>query len=229
MQVGEDVDLDVEMVAPAVVPNKVNLFGVSNMSTKEITSFVKSNFANVGVDPEVKVEWIDDDSCNVVFADDSFVDHMLSLGTPIEGSIDNSMSISVPPSNEGEEPQMLSMRRSTEQDSKNPARSWRDSKYYKKRLEDKGINPETLAPVSRVILKPREGAKVPQSNKPSKVTLIPRHLVNKARSAMYGDEAFSRKKERVMKKHERDGSSMVVDEEELRRREERGKRFASHS
>lgn len=229
MQVGEDVDLDVEMVAPATVPCKLNLFGVSNMSTREITSFVKNTFSSVGFDPEVKVEWIDDESCNVVFTDDSFVDHILSLGTPMEGSIDHSISISVPPLNEGEESQMLSMRRSTENDSKNPARSWRDSKYYKKRLEDQGINPDTLAPVSRVILKPREGAKVSHSNKSSKVILIPRHQVNKARSAMYGDEAFSRKKERVMKKQDREGSSMVVDEEELRRRQERGKRFASHS
>lgn len=211
---GEDIDLDVEMSAPPTVPNKVNLYGVSNLSTKEISAFVKS-ILNDSI--HIKVEWIDDDSCNIVFPDDSFVESFLSLGQPIEAaSMDGSLSLAFQPVPEGEEPQMLSIRRANESDSKNPARSWRDSGYYKTRLEEKGINPETLAPVSRVILKPREGAKVPQK-KSTKVSLIPRHLVNKARSAMYGDDAFSKRKERAN------------NEEELQRREQRAKRFNAHS
>jgi hypothetical protein len=218
--------MDIEMSAPSIVPNKVHVFGVTHISTKEIQNFVNSVFSVPGTTPEFKVEWIDDDSCNIAFKEIEHSDQLLSLGTPIEGSIENAVSFSVPPLHEGEEAQMLAMRRAHEGDTKNPARSWRDSKFYKKRLEEKGINPETLAPINKVILKPREGAKVPES-KPVKVSLIPRALANKARAAMYGDEFSRRKPEK--KKPSVLGSDMVLDEDELRRREERSRRFASHS
>ena len=209
--------LDVEMTAPPTVLNKVNLFGVSSLSTKEISDFARSLFDSP---PDLKVEWIDDDSCNIVFQEDIFVDQMLSRGTPMEASVESCVSISVPPANEGEEAQMLEMRRANEADSKNPARSWRDSKYYKQRLESRGINPETLAPISRVIMKPREGAKPLSSSKHQKVSLIPRHLANKARAAMYGGDHPPRRKPVL--------EDMAVDEEEIRKRQDREKRFGSH-
>jgi hypothetical protein len=214
---------DIEMMAPPTVPNKVNVFGVSTLSTKEISDFIKSLFKSSTHVPEIKVEWIDDDSCNVVFQEDQLVDQVLSFGTPMEGSSEGGVSISVPPANEGEEPQMLEMRRANEADTKNPARSWRDSKFYKKRLELKGINPDTLAPISKVILKPREGAK-PLPSQP-KVALVPRHIANKARAVMYGEDAFSKRKET---KKRPAVESMIVDEEELKKREDRAKRFGSH-
>ena len=219
MGAGEEVELDVDMALPSIVPNKVNMYGVTSLSTSEITEYIDSVFAPFRMQPEVKIEWIDDDSCNALFLNDSVVNQLLSLGTPVEASVDGSVSLTVPPTIEGGEPQAIVLRRATEADAKNPARSWRDSKYYKKRLEQKGINPETLAPVSRVILKPREGVQ----SSPSKVTLIPRKLVHKARSAMYGDEAFSKKKERIMKRQE-----MEVDEDELKKRSDRAQRFANH-
>jgi hypothetical protein len=226
MDIPDGDGLDIEMNGPSIVPNKVNVFGVSNLSTKEIEGFVSNILSTVGMTTESKVEWIDDDTCNIVFAQDEHAAQLLALGAPVEGSVEGAVSFAVPVTNEGEEPQMLEMRRANEKDVKNPGRSWRDSKFYKKRLEDRGINPETLAPVSRVILKPREGASQ-KSNRPTKVALVPRHLANKARAAMYGDEAFSKKKERSKKQVL--GSSMEVDEEEIRRREERGRRFAAHS
>ena len=223
MEAGEEVELDVEMAMPSMIPNKVNMYGVSSLSTREITEFIDSVFAPMRMQPEVKIEWIDDESCNAVFLSDSIANQLLSLGTPVEGSVDGSVSMLVPPTIEGGEAQPLTLRRATEADTKSPARSWRDSKYYKKRLEQKGINPETLAPISKVILKPREGAKVSPAG--SKVSLISRKQVQQARSAMYGEEAFSKKRERMEKRKE---TEMVVDEEELKRRQERAQRFANH-
>jgi hypothetical protein len=208
---------DVEMSQPDLQPKTLNVFGVSNLSTKEIVGFIESLFASLNVNPEAKVEWIDDDSCNVLFPDDAYVDHCLISGSPMEGSSDGSISIICPATMEGGQTHPLKLRRAVQSDSKRPNRTWRDSKYYKKRLEDKGINPVTLAPASRVILKPREGARPPVK---SKVTLIPRRHINLAKNIIYGDEAFSKRKSH---------GSMDVDEHELKRREERAKRFSSHN
>lgn len=215
----DEVDYDVEMSAPASIPNKLYLFGVSSLSTKDIVSFVSSMFQEV---PEIKVEWIDDSSCNAVLPDENWVQYFLSLGTPTE--VAGSVSLSCPSTSEGGERLALTARVATELDVKIPKRSWKESQYYRKRLESQGINPDTLRPVSKVILKPRDGAKAPSPR--AKVTLIPRKLINQAKSAIYGDEAFSRKKERSWKRAD---SVMVVDEDELKRRAERAKRFGAHN
>jgi hypothetical protein len=215
----DEVDYDVEMSAPASIPNKLYLFGVSSLSTKDIVSLVTSMFQEV---PEIKVEWIDDSSCNVVLPDESCVLYILSIGTPTE--VAGSVSLSCPSTSEGGEPLVLTARGATELDVKNPKRSWKESQYYRKRLESQGINPDTLRPVSKVILKPREGARAHSPR--NKVTLIPRKLIHQAKSAIYGADAFSRKKERSLKRAD---SAKVVEEMELTRRAERAKRFAAHN
>ena len=214
-EAGEDVDLDVEMSQPEVIPRSLNIFGVTNLSTKDILKFVISLFASLNVDPEAKVEWIDDDSCNVLFPDDAYVDHCLLAGRPVD---DGSIAIVCPATLEGGEDHPLRMRRAVETDSKNPRRTWRDSKYYKKRLEEKGINPITLTPASRVILKPREGAR-PLTN--GRVTLIPRRRLMQAKSIIYGEDAFSKRENRQQ--------SMDVDQQEVKRRESRTARFSAHN
>ena len=219
-----DVDLlDVEMSQPGTLPKTLNVFGVTHLSTKEILAFISSLFSSLNVDPEAKVEWIDDDSCNVAFPDDAYVDHCLIAGTPIEGSTDGAISIVCPPTSEGGDSHPLRIRRANETDSKNPRRSWRESKYYKKRLEENGINPVTLKPATRVILKPREGARLPL--KPSAVTLIPRRHLNQAKTIIFGDEFHSKHRKNPLDK----SKIMEVDEEELKRREDRAKRFAYHN
>lgn len=216
----EEVDYgDVEMSQPPIVPNKLNIYGVSRLSTKDIVSFLHSLFPSDSPVPEIKIEWIDDSSCNAVFSDEEFVSLLISSGTPVESGEPGCVLYTCPATSEGDEPHPLNVRQATENDVKNPKRSWKESKYYRKRLEEKGINPETLRPVSKVILKPRQGVPEP------KVSLIPRRLVHQAKSAIYGDDAFSKIKERKAKRSE---SHMVVDEEEIRRREDRSKRFAAH-
>ena len=95
MDTEEIVDYDIEMTPPAVVSHKLNIFGVSNLSTKDIISFLSAYFGEAS--PEVKIEWIDDSSCNAVFDDPSFVTHILHIGTPIESGEPGSVSLIYPP------------------------------------------------------------------------------------------------------------------------------------
>ena len=209
---------------PDIVPCKLNIFGVSRLSTKEIQTYIRNLFSNESLD--VRIEWIDDDTCNAVFESDDYVSLMLSVGDVIlEAEGADQKSFTVPPTMEGEEPHNLIAKRATSSDVKNPKRSWKESIYYKKKLEEKGINPDTLKPVSRVILKPRSGIHEHSSKDSStkKVSLIPRRLVNEAKNVIYGDDAFSKRKS---KKSE--SSSMEVDEEELARRSARAERFSAH-
>ena len=209
--------MDESMEAPEVIPCKVNIYGVSALSTKEIIGFIKTKMVNCG---EIKIEWIDDDNCNAVFLSDEEAAAFISAGENFEGGIDEERSMIVPREEEGEEPQNLIIRRARDVDVKNQTRSWKESKYYKKKLEEKGINPNTLRPVSRVILKPRDGVVLKPK---SKVSLIPRKLVNEAKSAIYGEDAFSKKRERIHKRNEQ--IMVVVDEEEIIKRQDRAKRF----
>ena len=212
---------DIALESPEIVPNKLNIYGVSRLSTKEIQTFVQNLFSNSELD--VRIEWINDESCNAVFDSDEFVSLMLSVGEIVldgDGNDSGQRAFIVPPTIEGEEPHNLLAKRATSADVKDPQRSWKESHYYKRKLEEKGINPVTLKPVSKVILKPRTGANEPSSST-EKVSLIPRKLVNDAKNVIYGDDAFSKRKAR---KHE----SMEVDEEELARRSARAQRFSAH-
>jgi hypothetical protein len=212
------------METSEIVPNKLNIFGVSRLSTKEIQGFIQTMFSNASM--EVRVEWIDDDTCNTVFESDELVSLMLSVGEIVlgaDGEDTNQRSFTVPPSMEGEEPHYLIAKRATSADMKDPKRSWKESNYYKRKLEEKGINPVTLKPVSKVILKPRSGVKEPHQTESKKVSLIPRRLVNEARNVIYGDEAFSKRKSK-----KQESFSMDIDEEELARRNSRAQRFSSH-
>ena len=207
-----------------IVPNKLNIFGVSRMSTKEIQAVIQTMFSNASMD--VRVEWINDDTCNAVFDSDEFVALMLSVGEIVlgaEGVDTNQRSFTIPTTTEGEEPHYLIAKRATSADTKDPKRSWKESNYYKRKLEEKGINPVTLKPVSKVILKPRSGAVEPFKNEPKKVSLIPRRLVNEARNVIYGDDSFSKRKSK-----KQETFSMDIDEEELARRSARADRFSSH-
>jgi hypothetical protein len=208
--------IESEETPARIVEKKLNIYGVSRMSTSEIQEYIRNLFRNASL--SIKVEWINDDSCNAIFDDDDHVALILSVGDIVATS-EAEKSLTVPPSLEGEEPTNLIVRRATDADIKDPKRSWKESVYYKKKLEEKGINPETLKPISKVILKPREGAKVP-----SKVSLIPRRLVNDAKSIIYGDHAFSKNKARGM----RDDKRMEVDDEEIAKRAHRAQRFSSH-
>jgi len=117
----------------------------------------------------------------------------------------------------------LLAKRATSSDVKDPKRSWKESNYYKRRLEEKGINPVTLKPVSKVILKPRSGITEPSQTSSKKVSLIPRKLVNEAKNVIYGDDAFSKRKAKKSQ-----SISMEIDEEELARRSARSERFSAH-
>ena len=216
----EEVDYDMEVAAPSVITYKLNIFGVSNLSTKEIIAFLHTYFPGVDA-PEITIEWINDETCNATFPHYSLVDVVLAAGTLIEGGDFGSVSITCPPTVEGGDSHPLTIRRANAGDVKKLTHSWKESNYYKKRLAEKGINPVTLKPVSRVILKPREG--VTEPSRSSKVTLIPRTLVKQAKTAIYGEDAFSRKKERSAKRSE----TLMVDDEELKRRDDRAKRFSS--
>jgi len=216
----EDIAIDI----PEVVPNKLNIFGVSRLSTKEIQNFIQNLFSNSAMD--VRVEWINDDSCNAVFESDEFVSLMLSVGEVVlgpEGEESGQRAFIVPPTLEGEEPHNLLAKRATSSDVKDPKRSWKESNYYKRRLEEKGINPVTLKPVSKVILKPRSGITEPSQTSSKKVSLIPRKLVNEAKNVIYGDDAFSKRKAKKSQ-----SISMEIDEEELARRSARSERFSAH-
>jgi len=130
----EDIAIDI----PEVVPNKLNIFGVSRLSTKEIQNFIQNLFSNSAMD--VRVEWINDDSCNAVFESDEFVSLMLSVGEVVlgpEGEESGQRAFIVPPTLEGEEPHNLLAKRATSSDVKDPKRSWKESNYYKRRLEEK--------------------------------------------------------------------------------------------
>ena len=216
----EDIAIDI----PEVVPNKLNIFGVSRLSTKEIQNFIQNLFSNSAMD--VRVEWINDDSCNAVFESDEFVSLMLSVGEVVlgpEGEESGQRAFIVPPTIEGEEPHNLLAKRATSSDVKDPKRSWKESNYYKRRLEEKGINPVTLKPVSKVILKPRSGITEPSQTSSKKISLIPRKLVNEAKNVIYGDDAFSKRKAKKSQ-----SISMEIDEEELARRTARSERFSAH-
>lgn len=209
--------MDIDMMTPPVtIMNKVNVSGVSDFSTQDLIDFVDSKAVS-GLAEPVKVDWIDDNHCNLVFAKDTEAAGFLELGTlGFEGSEGDERRITV------NENQTLIIRQGTDLDVKNPKRSWRESMYYKRKLEEKGINPDTFKPVvSRVILKPREGVQlVPK--KDSKVSLIPRKLVNQAKSAIFGDNAFSKNRQKRSEKHRH----MEVDQDELAKRQQRMQRFA---
>jgi hypothetical protein len=206
-------------VVPVIVDKQLNIFGVGSMSTTEIQEYIRNLFNNPSL--PIKVEWINDESCNAIFEEDDHVALILSVGD-IVASSDSERCLVVPPTIEGEDPTNLIVRRATDADIKDPKRSWKESKYYKKKLEEKGINPETLKPISKVILKPRDGAQVATS----KVSLIPRKLVNDAKSIIYGENAFSKRKNKRSTNGQ--ASMMDVDEEELARRAQRAQRFSAH-
>lgn len=212
----EQMEIDM-MAPPVVIPNKVNVTGVSELSTEDLINFVNSK-ANTSLSEPVKVDWIDDNHCNLVFNLETEAAGFLELGSAeFEGAIGDEKQITV-------NDQTLIIRRGTDLDVKNPKHTWRESMYYKKKLEQKGINPDTFKPiVSRVILKPREGVQLPvKKSSPQKVSLIPRKLVNQAKREIFGDNAFSKNKQKSLDKH-----GMEVDEQELAKRQERGKRFSS--
>jgi len=110
----EEADYEEQQITgPIEIPNKLNIFGVSRMSTSEIQSFFCTLFSN----PElpVKIEWINDDSCNAVFEQEDFVLLALSVGEIVVDN-PNEKSLTVPPTVEGGEPTFLTIRRSTDDD-----------------------------------------------------------------------------------------------------------------
>ena len=200
---------DVEMQPVGV--SKLNVSGVSNLSTKEIEEILFGKLREAvilgtgeSLAMNLKVEWLHDDACNVVCGSETQTELLLSLGEPIEGATDGSVALSE-----------LVIRRATELDTKRESQSWKDSQYYKKRLSEKGINPETLRPVGKVILKPARAAS------PKKVSLIPRRLLQQAKQAIYGDEAFSKRNQKKQMNEE----GIELDKDELARRAARCQRF----
>ena len=180
-----------------IVLTKVNISGVSSLSTLDISNFVVSKLSD---QISVQIEWIDDNACNAVFPSAEHAALFLSLGT--DSLIEYNESV------------VLTIRPALVSDIKSSSRSWKESGYYKKKLEEKGINPTTFKPVGKVILKPASHVN------PSKVTLVPRKLVQQAKEAIYGDEAFSRKKNR-----KQIVDDIVMDEDDIAKRDARSQRF----
>lgn len=180
-----------------ICANKINVCGVSTMSTCEIQDFVSGLLGDVALP---KIEWINDDSCNLVFT-------LEEAETCVSVLLGNSSSWG-----------SLVARMASSDDVKPKTTSWKDSVYYKKKLEEKGINPQTLKPVGKVILKPNPASSrvtlTPGPCAPTPVSLIPRRLVNQAKVAIYGEEAFSKKKK-------------VIDDDEIARRNARAERFTN--
>ena len=59
------------------VSSKINLSGVSDLSTEEILSFVCEKCDCV--DSTLKIEWIDDNACNVVFPSEEMSEEFLAI------------------------------------------------------------------------------------------------------------------------------------------------------
>lgn len=204
----ESMEID-PMTAPVGIPTKVNVSGVIDLSSDDLIAFVNSK-ASAPLSDAVRVEWIDDNHCNLVFSSETESAGFLELGSSgFEGAMGDERQLGY------NDACTLIIRQGTDHDVKNPTRTWRESVYYKRKLEEKGINPDTFKS-NKVILKPREGVKAPA--KSSKVQLIPRRLIQEAKQVVFGSNAFSKNKSKT---HQ----PMIIDEHELAKRNDRAKRF----
>ncbi|KAG7118016.1 hypothetical protein HYQ45_015637 [Verticillium longisporum] len=99
---------DDQMVAPAwdaahdepfadsesttIVPNKVHIRGLDTLSTEDVKAFVEDHFGRVN-----KVEWIDDESANLVFqSEDAAQDALRALSAQSEAAAQASAGETVP-------------------------------------------------------------------------------------------------------------------------------------
>lgn len=129
-----------------IIPCKMHLFGVNDLTTQEVLALFDSAG---GAD---KVEWLDDASCNVFLSDDAKIEAILAGYEKMENGWVKTEPIPL----EGKEPVLLELRKATTADVKSEGRTWRDSDFYRKRLEKKSIVmiPAKGAESVGVILKP---------------------------------------------------------------------------
>lgn len=129
-----------------IVPCKMHLLGVNDLTTQEVLALFDSAG---GAD---KVEWLDDASCNVFLSDDEKVEAILAGYE----KMDNGWVKTEPIPLEGKDPVVLELRKATTTDVKSQSRTWRDSEFYRKRLEKNHVVmiPAKSAESVGVVLKP---------------------------------------------------------------------------
>ena len=132
------------------VPCRLHLFGVNNLSTKEVLRL----FEPVG--GAEKCEWLDDFSCNVHLSVDDRVEDILATYPISDDHPDWRVTEPIPRESNPDEAVVLYLRRATDADKKHPNRKWQDSKFYKKQLESQNvvIVPATESGARTVVLKP---------------------------------------------------------------------------
>ncbi|KAI1320741.1 hypothetical protein F5Y16DRAFT_78360 [Xylariaceae sp. FL0255] len=69
-------DGEVEDDANARFPNKVYIRGLDNMNPNDVKAYVAQHLPDI---PLLKIEWVDDSSANLVFADDTLATQALTL------------------------------------------------------------------------------------------------------------------------------------------------------
>ena len=167
-----------------VVPCKLHLFGVNELTTQEVMRL----FEPVG--GAVKLEWLDDYSCNVVLKSD---EQLLDIFDSYPGADDPHWRKTDPIPREENPSQLvvLDLRRATEADKKHIARKWQHSEFYRKRLETQKIVivPAENSDKPAIILKPAvKGMGIDLRPAPGKVVLEPRRREERSRSRRRDEE-----------------------------------------
>lgn len=108
------------------MPNKVHIRGLDTLSTEDVKAFVEDHFGRVN-----KVEWIDDESANLVFqSEDAAQDALRALSAQSEAAAQASAGETVPAKDIPSKPEVnLQIRIALQSDKKAPGAATR-SRYY---------------------------------------------------------------------------------------------------
>ncbi|KAL9941823.1 hypothetical protein ACHAO5_008580, partial [Verticillium nonalfalfae] len=109
-----------------IVPNKVYIRGLDTLSTEDVKAFVEDHFGRVN-----KVEWINDESANLVFqSEDAARDALRALSAQPEAAAQTSAGETVPAKDIPSKPEVnLQIRIALQSDKKAPGAATR-SRYY---------------------------------------------------------------------------------------------------
>ncbi|EEY23217.1 conserved hypothetical protein [Verticillium alfalfae VaMs.102] len=110
----------------AIVPNKVYIRGLDTLSTEDVKTFVEDHFGRVN-----KIEWINDESANLVFqSEDAARDALRALSAQPEAAAQTSAGETVPAKDIPSKPEVnLQIRIALQSDKKAPGAATR-SRYY---------------------------------------------------------------------------------------------------